>query len=114
MSEERLLDSYGLPRAYKMVEILEKVEEEGVVKRELFEELDAVDGYGVNYREAVESIMLELAVFLGKDASEQLKVFLMDRDFDSAYSLLDEEWESSVKELWGSEEIQDWEPDTLG
>lgn len=111
MSEERLLDEQGLPRAYRMVEILEKVEE-WEVDRELFEELDAVDGYGVNYRAAVDSIKLELAVFLGKEKSERLQGFLMDRDFDAAYELLDEEWSSSVQELWGSGEIEDWDPDT--
>lgn len=105
MSKGQLLDEDGLPRPYDMVEVLEDAVEEGEVRRDLFRELDALDGYGLQYREAVESISLELAFFLGAEDGERLKRYLRNYDFESAYQLLDEEWTGSVNQFFEEDTV---------
>lgn len=100
MSGDQLLDEDGLPKPYEMVKVLEKAVEEAEVQRDFFRELGALDDYGLQYRKAVENISLELALILGEEDSERLKRYLWNYDFESAYGLLDREWDRSVNQFF--------------
>lgn len=110
MDGERLLDEEGLPKPYRMVEICKDALEDGEVDAESFQELDAMDGYGLNYRKAVESIEQELLFFLGEEKAGELAGHLRSERFEEAYSLLDESWEDSVDQFFGDDELEDWQP----
>jgi len=100
---EKLTDDHGIPKAYSMVEGLEKVEN------------DINHGEGdsglVPYFSITANIREELTPYIGVEEGMRLQDLLLDKEFEQACDLLDEHWEESVRENVPEEELEGWEPE---
>jgi len=102
---EKLTDEHGIPKAYSMVKGLEKVEDEiGYSK-------DEEDPGLVPYFTITANIREELSPYLGVEEGKRLQDLLLDKRFEEAYDLLEEQWEKSVREAVPEEELEGWEPE---
>lgn len=98
---EKLTDEYGIPKAYTMVEGLEKIEND--IDQEVEVELIPYFKITANIREAV-------SPYIGVDRGNRLQDLLLEKEFEQAHSLLDEHWEESVRETLAEEDLEDWNP----
>ncbi|WP_276273635.1 hypothetical protein [Haloarcula litorea] len=106
---KELYDGYGVPKAYKMVEALEKAAEDHNVDLPLSGE---TQGEELSYFSITGTIREELTVYLGVDEAMQVQDLLLEKKFDEVYDLLDQHWEDSVREMVPDERIEGWEPHT--
>lgn len=103
---EKLRDEHGIPKAYTMVEGLEKVEEDMNADTDE-EESELIPCFNItaNIRE-------ELTMYLSTDEAIQVQDLLLEKEFEKVYDFLDQHWEESVREMVPDERIEGWEPDT--
>jgi hypothetical protein len=102
---EKLRDEHGIPKAYTMIEGLEKVEDD------MNASTDEGESGAVPYFNITANIRDELTMYLTTDEAMQVQDLLLEKKFEKVYDLLDEHWEKSVREAVPDGHLDGWSPD---
>lgn len=102
---EELYDEHGIPKAYTIIERLEKVEDD------MNASTDKGESEATPYFNITANIREELAMYLGINQAKVIQDLLLNKEFEQVYDLLDQHWVPSVRNTAPAGELDDWTPD---
>ncbi|WP_058825715.1 hypothetical protein [Haloferax sp. Q22] len=102
---EELYDDHDIPKAYTIIERLKKVEDD------MNASTDKGESGAAPYFNITANIREELAVYLGINQAKVIQDLLLNKEFEQVYDLLDQHWETSVRNTVPAEELDNWTPD---